>query len=126
MRSFIIAICLAAVMVAGSLIYTSSIERISTELSNGNQLVTSLVDNRDFSSAAQVLSQIKAHMEDKKTLLAATGNHEEINKIELYMAELEEYINGKNRVDALAKCRALQQVFEHLPKNYKLKAENIL
>ena len=59
-------------------------------------------------------------------MLAATGNHEEIDKIEITIAELKEYILQHSKADALAHTEALNVLFRHLPKNYKLRTENIL
>ena len=59
-------------------------------------------------------------------VLAATGNHEDFDKIEMNISEVEGYINGGEQTDAVSHCRVLGFLFEHLPKNYKFKLENIL
>ena len=56
--------------------------------------------------------------------------YEELNKIfdkiEMNISEVEGYINGGEQTDAVSHCRVLGFLFEHLPKNYKFKLENIL
>ena len=42
------------------------------------------------------------------------------------ISEVEGYINGGEQTDAISHCRVLGFLFEHLPKNYKFKLENIL
>ena len=51
---------------------------------------------------------------------------EEIDKIELYLDELSEFIGNTTRPDALARCKSLRTLFDNLPKNYRIRAENIL
>ena len=126
MKSFLCALVIAVVMVAGSFFYTRHIDKISDELTNGNQLIIELVEKGDFSAAVGVVNQLSDFVADKKAVLAATGNHEEIDKIEIYLAELEQYLKDGVRTDALARCSILDKLFEYMPKNYRLRTENIL
>ncbi len=66
------------------------------------------------------------YLDENSTVLAATGNHEDFDKIEMNISEVEGYINGGEQTDAVSHCRVLGFLFEHLPKNYKFKLENIL
>ena len=50
----------------------------------------------------------------------------DFDKIEMNISEVEGYINGGEQTDAVSHCRVLGFLFEHLPKNYKFKLENIL
>ena len=62
----------------------------------------------------------------KKTTLAVIMDHGDLDKIESGIAELESYILHKIKPDALAKCNALDVLIRHMPKNHKLKIENVL
>ena len=126
MKSFVISVIIAAVMVAGSLFYTSSLERVSGELNDINTRVSKLLDEDDFLGADSEIEHMKSYLDSRRAVLDATGNHEEIDKIEMNISELSEYTKGEKKTDALSRCRVLSFLFEHLPLNYKLKFENIL
>jgi Icc-related predicted phosphoesterase len=126
MKSFITAIVIAVVMVGGGLLYVNHIQKISDEMVQLNEEVITLLEQDAFEEAEQKISRINECIDQKRTVLAATGNHEELDKIEIYTLELEQYTKGRAREDALARCHVLSLLLEHLPKNYRLKLENIL
>ena len=126
MKSFIIAIIIATIMITGSITYTINIEKISDELSSHNERVIKLIEDENFDAAMEIAEFMDKYIDDKKIMLAATGDHEDIDKMEIYLSELTEYIKGNHKSDALAHAKALKTLFEHLPKNYRLKPENIL
>lgn len=126
MKSFIIAILIAVSMITGSIIYTQNLEKISDELIKHNEQLTRLLEDENYKAALQTVSYMKEYVDDKKIMLAATGDHAEVDTLEIYLSEITEYIKGEHRSDALAHSKALRTLFEHLPKNYRIKAENIL
>lgn len=126
MKSVVISIVIAAIVVAGSLIYTSSLERVSSELMTINEEVSKYLEQEDYSGAESEIEHLKSYLNSRRAVLDAIGNHEEMDKIEMSLYELEEYAKGEKQTDALSKCHVLDFLFEHLPLNYKLKPENIL
>lgn len=82
--------------------------------------------NGDYESAGDEIEKLVQYLDENRTVLAATGNHEDFDKIEMNISEVEGYINGGEQTDAVSHCRVLGFLFEHLPKNYKFKLENIL
>ena len=80
----------------------------------------------DYESAGDEIENLVQYLDENRTVLAATGNHEDFDKIEMNISEVEGYINGEEQTDAVSHCRVLGFLFEHLPKNYKFKLENIL
>lgn len=126
MKSVVISVIIAAIVVAGSLVYTRSLENVSEELMSINEQVSKYIENEDYLSAESEIAHLKAYLNSRRAVLDAIGNHEEMDKIEMNLYELEEYSNGEKKTDALSKCRVLDFLFEHLPLNYKLKPENIL
>lgn len=126
MRSFICAIIIGIILVTGSIAYTNHIEKISDELIECNNIIYSLVSEENYSEAEKIIEMLSLYIDNKTLMLAATGNHEEIDKIEITIAELKEYILQHSKADALAHTEALNVLFRHLPKNYKLRTENIL
>ena len=126
MRSFISAVAIGIALICGSILYTNHIQKISDELIRCNSVVYRLISEDKFSEADQVIQMMCSYIDDKKIILAATGNHEEIDKIEINIAELMQYNNYEFKADAAARTKVLYILFEHLPKNYKLRPENIL
>lgn len=126
MKSVVISIIIAVVMISGSLFYTHSLEKVSDELTEINTQVQKYLEADDFSGADSEIEHLKSYLDSRRAVLDATGNHEEIDKIEMNLSELSEYTKGEKKTDALSRCHVLHFLFEHLPLNYKLKPENIL
>ena len=115
MKGVIASAVIAVVIVAGSVAYTNHIDRVMAFLYDG-----------DYESAGDEIEKLVQYLDENRTVLAATGNHEDFDKIEMNISEVEGYINGGEQTDAVSHCRVLGFLFEHLPKNYKFKLENIL
>ena len=113
MKGVIASAVIAVVIVAGSVAYTNHIDKVSRDLGEINDRVMAFLYDGDY-------------LDENRTVLAATGNHEDFDKIEMNISEVEGYINGGEQTDAVSHCRVLGFLFEHLPKNYKFKLENIL
>lgn len=126
MKGVIISACIAVVLIAGSIAYTNHIDTVSENFVEMNQSIVMALEEDDFETAEKEIVKMVEYMDKKATVLAATGNHEDLDKIEMNLSELVSYIRGGNQTDALARCNVLGFLFEHLPKNYKLKLENIL
>ena len=126
MKSFIISLVIAAIMIAGSIVYGNHMTSMSEELVAANNRLTQALEDENYTSAKYTADKISDYLENKRALLAATDNHEVLDKIEIYLEELYSYIEGAHKADALSRCRVLGFLYEHLPKNYELKLENIL
>ncbi|MGN1116825.1 MAG: DUF4363 family protein, partial [Candidatus Ornithomonoglobus sp.] len=90
-----------------------------------NKIILAL-ENDDFESADTSISVLYEYIEQYEPFFSAIGNHEEIDNIEMNLAELKAYSAGRLKYDALAKSRSLSFLFGHLPKNSRIKIENIL
>lgn len=126
MKGVIISLCLAVAVVAGSIAYTKHMDTVSKELGEINNEVMTLLENDDFDGALGAIEKLTSYLDKKRTILAATGNHEEFDKIEMNISEMTGYTEGGHKTDALSNCKVLSFLFEHLPKNYEMKLENIL
>lgn len=126
MKSFIVAICIGTIMVVSCTLHINSVESISKQLIDKNSSMISFIEADDFENAKQAHKEVSAFLEDKHLILAATGNHTELDQMQIYLSQISEYIEAHHKGDALAGCKALMIMFKHLPKNYRIKAENIL
>ena len=126
MKSFITSLVIAAFIVAGSIAYGMHIDKISSELVSINTRLTDAIESDDFDGAGEIVDEVQSYFDKKRAMLGATDNHEVLDKIEINIQELSSYVEGGQKTDALSRCRVLGYLYEHLPKNYKLKFENIL
>ena len=126
MKSFITSLIIASVIIVSSFFFTHSIENTSKELLTDNRTIIKLIKNNDYEKAYSLTKDMLEYINKKKTSLAIIMDHGDLDKIESGIAELESYIDNKIKPDALAKCNALDVLIRHMPKNYKLKVENVL
>lgn len=126
MKSFITTLVLAVIMVFGGILCSSYISQVAEELSEKNQEIEQLILSSDFSAAHSHAKSLSEYVDQKKIILAITLDHTELDKIETNLAELLSYSRDQQGYDAAAKCKTLSFLFQHLPKNYQLKWENIL
>lgn len=126
MKSVVVSVIIAAIVVAGSLFYTRSLEKVSEELIEINEQISQYIEAEDYSGANSEIERLSAYLDSRRAVLDAIGDHEEMDNIEMNLSELEEYAKGEKKTDALSRCHVLDFLFEHLPLNYKLKLENIL
>ena len=122
MKSFFTAIVIAAVIIVGSVFYTRELNEISENMMEHNNQIMNMIHNDDFESAVGQVQDV----EEKKISLSMIIDHSTLDKIESNLSELAGYVEGYAKTDALAKSRVLDILFEYLPKNYKLRLENIL
>ena len=126
MKSVVISIVIALAIVAGSVAYGNHMHKVSDTLISINDKLIEEIDGENYEQAENVLENAIMYIESNRTMLSAMDNHESIDKIELNIYELYEYIKGEEKTDALSKCRMLGVLYKHLPKDYELKLENIL
>lgn len=126
MKSFLAALSLALVIIICGCFSLGHLEKISDELTEENNRVISALESDDFASADTSISRLYEYIEQYEPFFAAIGNHEEIDNIEMNLAELKAYSAGRMKYDALAKSRSLDFLFGHLPKNSRIRIENIL
>lgn len=126
MKGVVISMCIAVVMVVSSIAYSSHMKKVSEELVGINDNIMVCLMKEDYEGAKDELGSLIEYIERNRTMLAAIGDHEEFDKIEMNIAEMAGYINGQEKTDAMSRCRVMDFLFEHLPKNYEMKLENVL
>lgn len=126
MKSLVISLVIAITIVGASILYQAHLNSVSKELISKNDKIEESIKKGDYIAAKNLTDESMAYLEKQRTILAATDNHEVLDKIEMNLNELYEYIKGSQETDAMSKCSVLRFLYEHLPKNYELKLENIL
>lgn len=126
MRSLIASVLLGLLIIWGSTAYTSGLEKISEGLIIKNASVREYIKSEDYNQALYGIKELRKSLEQNRGLLEMTGKHNETDEIEIGISELEVYTQAQKQDDALAKCALIDFLLEHLPKNFKLRIENIL
>ena len=88
MKGVIASAVIAAVIVAGSVAYTNHIDKVSRELGEINDRVMAFLYDGDYESAGDEIEKLVQYLDENRTVLAATGNHEDFDKIEMNISEL--------------------------------------
>ncbi len=126
MRTFIIALIIAGVLVGGGLLFNFSIDSLANELMAECDKIYELIDEESFDDATENISKMEEYIDKKKILLASVINHENIDDIELCISELQGYTDKKIAFEAHVRCRKLKHLLEHLPANYMVTLQNVL
>lgn len=126
MKSLIIAILIAALIIFGGIYSTQKLSDLSETLMDLCEEAGEAINNDDFKTAGELMEEIEKKVEDNYNIFAVSIDHNEIDEIEMNIYGMQVYIHENHKADALAYGNVLLGLFEHLPKDYKLKIENIL
>lgn len=126
MKSVITACFLSVAVLCGSAAYTYKTDLTTEKMHNINSNITEALENNDFFGAKEKAAELEKYIEESTVILETLGNHEETDKIKMNLSELERFIFGEKRTDALAKCGVLEFLIRHLRESSHLTLENIL
>jgi len=125
MKSFIAALVIFVVMIGTGIASLDYIENVSEKMVAKNDEIKKAVSDRDFEKAHTLADELDELVNDKRAILSTTMEHNNIDTIEIYVNELKQYVSEGISADALARCEVIEMLLKHLPKNYKLRIENI-
>lgn len=126
MKSLIIAVLIAIAIIFGGIYSTRKLTDLSQTLITMCEEAGEAIYNDDFKTAGYVLEEIEKRIEDNYNIFAVSIDHNEIDEIEKNIYQMQVYIDQNQKADALAFGNVLLGLFEHLPKDYRLKIENVL
>ena len=126
MKSFITSLVIAAILITGGIIYTTQLSKKSNNLMQIIDDIEICINNDDFKTAAEHIEKLSNEISHFEPFLLATGDHAEIDNIEINLSELKSLTEGELKSQALAKVYVIKFLFKHLPQNTFLSFENIL
>jgi len=126
MKSFIISLILLALLIVLSIMHTNSLDDVTENLLIKNNDIIESVKDDNFDKAIEDVNSMRDYIETKRVILSATLDHTVINNIDQRIASAEGYIYENERSEALSICMELDVYIKNMPKNYKVKIENIL
>ena len=126
MKSFIIAMIIFVLIIAGSGYYTyalsKSIDNIEAKLSD----VENNISEEKWEECKAKTEALMQDWEETQKWLKAIVNHKEIDLIIQTLYEMKGYIQAENKEEALVKAGVLKMFFRHIPENESLSLINIL
>ncbi len=126
MKSFWVAVVVAALLIGGGILFNRNIDQVTEELSEKEEKITELIEEKDFKAAEKEIEGLKKYIDEKMIILASVVDHKNVDEIELCVAEIEGYTKEESKIEALTKCKKLEHLINHLPINYKVTLQNIL
>ncbi len=126
MKILLIAILFSISILFSSVFYSNKVKNITQDLLQSNKQIIELVEDNNYHDAYSYCENMCKYLENNIVTLSTVNNHEDIDMLALYMAQLSEYIRCEQKHDALALCNALKVLCEHLPHAHKIQSENIL
>ncbi len=126
MKSFIVALIIAASLVTGGLVYMNKLSEDAQGLSVINDSIHMALIDEDYEKAEALINTLKKEVDGFSTFFFATDNHTEIDYIKTALSELEAFTKTHMQADALSKVYVLSFYFSHLPENGEIRIENIL
>jgi hypothetical protein len=125
-KSFITSLVIAAILITGGIIYTTQLSKKSNNLMQIIDDIEICINNDDFKTATEHIEKLSNEISDFEPFFLATGDHAEIDNIEINISELMSLTEGELKSQALAKVYVIKFLFKHLPQNTFLSFENIL
>ena len=126
MKSLIVAVIIASAIIFTGIYSTKKLEDMSSYLIEMCEKTNKEIENDNFEKAEEYIDKIDRFVEENYTMFASTIDHNEIDKIDMNIDQMKAYITHRQKADSLSFGNALLGLIKHLPKDHRLKIENIL
>ncbi len=126
MKSFVVAILVAVLLVGGSVGYSFFIKNTAELIEEKTVSVEKLVEIGDFEGAKGKLSEFNDTLDKKNSVIGSVIEHKEIFEIKRNMAEIEVFLDSKNKEESLSRIKSILAVLKQLSENSALGIYNIL
>ena len=126
MKSLIVALIIAFSIIFTGIYSTRKLENMSSYLIEMCDKTNKEIENDNFEKAEEYIDQIENFVEENYTMFASTIDHNEIDKIDMNIDQMKTYVSYGQKADSLSYGNALLGLIKHLPKDHRLKIENIL
>ena len=122
-KSIVSALCVALLLLFGSLYEQSCVKRQFNEFSETLDVIYVKVDEKI--AVEDDLYALQTSWLDKKKYLHIFIPHNEIKEIDLWLAESIKLVKNEKWEDALSKIEVLKELSEQIPKIFSVSIENI-
>ncbi len=126
MKSFVVAILVAVLLVGGSVGYSFFMKNTAELIEEKAVSVEKLVESGDFEGAKSKLSEFHDTLDEKNSVIGSVIEHKEIFEIKRNMAEIEVFLDSENKEESLSRIKSILAVLKQLSDNSALGIYNIL
>ncbi len=126
MKSLFAAVVIAAIMICGGIYATNRLGDVSEYLIEIAEQTETEIKVGNFKSAEELCKKSRECVEKNYDMFAVSVDHDEIDKIEQNQSSLTAYIEQQQTADSLAYNSVLKELYEHIPKDYRLNLGNVL
>ena len=122
-KTLVPAICVAIILLAGSIYEMNFISRQFEEF---NTVTSQVYDKVNDKTATQAdVYALQENWLNKKKYLHVFIPHNEIKEVDLWLAESATLVRDKKWEDALSKMEVLKELAEQIPKSFTISLSNI-
>lgn len=100
----------------------NSVENLTSEL---NSIKNDIKDEKDITTISEKIENLKSNWGEKNNKLAYYIEHDELEKIDLYIVGLDSSINSNEYNQALEELDKCAYILEHLEEKYSVNIKNI-
>lgn len=126
MKSVVISIILLLIIFSVIYYSTNYINVTATELSLRMEKIIDYTQDENWEEVGKLNKEIIEKWLIVSKVYNCFIHHEEVDKISIYMEEIDKYITSQEKTNTLAAAGSLRFLFEHLPKKDALTVENVL
>ncbi len=126
MKSFIVAIVIAALLVAGSIWHRIYVGETTEEIITTTEQVVSAMESMDFRAASDYTDKLEEVIVREERMLGVICDHKDYYEIKRAVGELAAYIEKEDVGESLAHCSAIKIMTERISEISKPYISNIL
>ena len=126
MKTFLVAMLVLIILIAGILVYSSTLKNIERDLLSDIEDISDSVNREDWVNANKQTKTLTEKWTKHEVILAMFNDHEDLDKIRLSIGNLKESISYKNSEQTKKAITEIKILLERLKKNDSLSLENIL
>lgn len=125
MKSFYISLAIIIFLLIGWFYISNFLNTTVLELNKQIKAFQTSLGNKDWEEARIIFNTIALKWNSFKKTLMITANHDEIEKIDLSLAKINDHINAKELSSVVNETSWLQHFINNLKEKEKLSLDNI-
>ena len=126
MRSFIIAMCILLVLLAGLIFYHLILHDLSYKDAEDLGIVYNLIEEDRWQESSDAFLSFQEEYQKKEGIMKVLVDHAELDSIESSLIATYEFINAQSKSDALDATARSIFLIRHLEDKNRFNAENVL
>ena len=125
MKPLITIILITILIIAAGCITLYALNSESARLNGSLSLLEQDIENQDWKTAEKKLEEFHRRWDKISGIWSMLIDHNEIDSIELALAQLGSYVKSKEKTEALAQISALEKLIRHIPEKESPSLKNV-